>query len=147
MIAWPYAIFLSLLTMAIHYEAISLNARLQTRMSENTRGRMFQILIILFAAHVIEIELFALGLYIGTSFLDLGTLSGATGSYYLDLSYFSAVSYTSVGYGDIVAEGPIRLVASLEALVGLLMIAWSGAYTVYFMERQWSPKDSPDLRK
>ena len=35
--------------------------------------------------------------------------------------YFSGVTYTSVGYGDLVLVRPWRLLAPIEALTGLLM--------------------------
>ncbi|MCK4613762.1 MAG: pentapeptide repeat-containing protein, partial [Thermoplasmata archaeon] len=42
-------------------------------------------------------------------------------SYYL---YFSIVTFTTLGYGDMSPNGGMRLVASSEALIGALMIAY-----------------------
>ena len=42
--------------------------------------------------------------------------------------YFSAVTYTTTGYGDIVLPGPWRLVGGIEALTGILMCGWSAAF-------------------
>jgi Ion channel len=39
--------------------------------------------------------------------------------------YFSAVTYTSVGYGDLVLLRPWRMLAPLEALTGILMCGLS----------------------
>jgi len=39
--------------------------------------------------------------------------------------YFSGVTYTTVGYGDVVLTGPWRMLAPVEALVGILMCGLS----------------------
>ncbi len=41
--------------------------------------------------------------------------------------YFSAVTYTTVGYGDVVLPHRWRLSAGVEALTGILMCGWSTA--------------------
>lgn len=42
--------------------------------------------------------------------------------------YFSAVTYTTVGYGDLVLPKEWRLVGGVEALTGILMCGWSTAF-------------------
>jgi voltage-gated potassium channel len=42
--------------------------------------------------------------------------------------YFSASSYTTVGYGDIVLPANWRLLGVLESLTGVLLLGWSAAY-------------------
>ena len=39
--------------------------------------------------------------------------------------YFSAVTYTTTGYGDLVLPDPSRMLAAVEALTGILMCGWS----------------------
>jgi hypothetical protein len=39
--------------------------------------------------------------------------------------YFSAVTYTTVGYGDLVLPENWRLYAAVEGLTGILMCGWS----------------------
>jgi hypothetical protein len=39
--------------------------------------------------------------------------------------YFSAVTYTTTGYGDLVLPMDWRLVGAVEALTGILMCSWS----------------------
>ena len=51
--------------------------------------------------------------------------------------YFSAVSYTSLGLGDIYPTGGLRLVTGAEALLGLLMIAWSASFAYLLMVELW----------
>ena len=42
--------------------------------------------------------------------------------------YFSAVTYTTTGYGDLVLPKEWRLVGGVEALTGILMCGWSAAF-------------------
>jgi hypothetical protein len=42
--------------------------------------------------------------------------------------YFSAVTYTTTGYGDVVLPREWRLVGGVEALTGILMCGWSTGY-------------------
>jgi voltage-gated potassium channel Kch len=42
--------------------------------------------------------------------------------------YFSAVTYTTTGYGDLVLPETWRLVGGVEALTGILMCGWSTGF-------------------
>ena len=42
--------------------------------------------------------------------------------------YFSAVTYTTTGYGDLVLPPSWRLVGAVEALTGILMCGWSTGF-------------------
>ena len=42
--------------------------------------------------------------------------------------YFSAVTYTTTGYGDLLLPNEWRLVGGVEALTGILMCGWSAAF-------------------
>ena len=51
--------------------------------------------------------------------------------------YFSAVTYTTVGYGDVVLppDNGWRLVAGIEALTGIMMVGWTSALIFYVLVR------------
>jgi len=56
----------------------------------------------------------------------------------LDLAvYFSAVTYATIGYGDITPPAHLRLIASMEGLTGILMCAWSGGFFFSVVTRVW----------
>lgn len=44
--------------------------------------------------------------------------------------YFSTVTFSTLGYGDIVPEPGWRLLAGLEGVDGFLLIGWSTAYLI-----------------
>ena len=49
--------------------------------------------------------------------------------------YFSIVTYTTLGYGDITLDPGWRLLASFEAANGIIMFGWTTAIIVAFVQR------------
>ena len=49
--------------------------------------------------------------------------------------YFSAVTYTTTGYGDLVLPEAWRLVGAIEALTGILMCGWSTGFFFAIVSR------------
>jgi voltage-gated potassium channel len=47
--------------------------------------------------------------------------------------YFSLTSYTTLGFGDVVLHRPWRILAGLEAMIGVLMFGWSTASLAAFL--------------
>jgi len=79
------------------------------------------------------------GLYWLTGFsrrpglVDNGTPIAGTLSGFLSALYFSFVTTTSVGYGDVLPFGPVRILSVFEAVAGLLMF---GALVAKFVSRR-----------
>ena len=53
--------------------------------------------------------------------------------------YFSAVTYATIGYGDIVPPESWRLLAAMEGLTGILMCTWSGGFFFAVVSRMYLP--------
>jgi voltage-gated potassium channel Kch len=49
--------------------------------------------------------------------------------------YFSAVTYTTTGYGDVVLAEGWRLLGAVEALTGILMCGWSTGFFFAIVNR------------
>lgn len=73
----------------------------------------------LFAVLTVEVWVWAVAFYI----------VGAFDTFALSL-YFSSVTFSTLGYGDVVPADNWRLFAALEGINGFLMIGWSTAYLV-----------------
>jgi hypothetical protein len=63
--------------------------------------------------------------------------------------YFSAVTYTTTGYGDVVLPLEWRLLGGVEALTGILMCGWSTGFFFAVVSRLESPNSSrvPEVRR
>lgn len=94
--------------------------------------------LILIAVSWVEIVFFALGLLVADRLLGLGTLAGEFGGNTIDYFYFSAITFTTVGYGDIFPTGGLKIIAAIESHVGLMMIAWSGTFAFFFLKSNWA---------
>ena len=57
--------------------------------------------------------------------------------------YFSAVTYTTTGYGDLVLPQEWRLVGGVEALTGILMCGWSAAFFFAVVSRMNETRSKP----
>ena len=60
--------------------------------------------------------------------------------------YFSAVTYTTTGYGDLVLPEEWRLLGGVEALTGILMCGWSTGFFFLIVSRIHEPQGRMDRR-
>jgi hypothetical protein len=129
-------LLLVIVTSLIHYEALTLLSRRLPQAGLPRRALVVAALAGLFVAHALEIVLYGLSYALLANWAGHGGLGlGVTG---LDTAlYFSAETYTSLGFGDVAPVGPMRLMAGVEALNGLLLIAWSASFMYLEMERHW----------
>ncbi|MCK5190281.1 MAG: two pore domain potassium channel family protein, partial [Methylococcales bacterium] len=88
-------------------------------------------------AHIIEIAIYAGAYILSIELFELGNLKGMAENDSMEYLYFSSVIYTSLGIGDIHPTGHIRFLTGIEALNGLLLIAWSAAFAFLAMRRLW----------
>lgn len=147
LVAAAFCLGLLLLSTAIHYEVLRALSFGLPSMRMPARAKLILVILGTFCAHAAEILLYALVIYVLVRYLHLGTLGQAHQFSFSAAVYFSAETYTSLGYGDVVPSGDLRLLAGVEALNGLLLIGWSASYTYIAMERFWSgdlQKEEPD---
>jgi hypothetical protein len=132
-------------TMVIHYEALFwLSKKLPKLCQIRPRLQVLVGVLCVFIVHVIEIWLFAFAFYFSSMIEGMGKLTGnlSEGGGLLDCVYFSFVTFTTVGYGDVVAEGRLRYLGGIESLTGIVLITWSASFLFVEMQRNWA-----DLRK
>lgn len=132
------ATILVALTILVHYEVLRLASEALPFLARiRPRGRVVIVVFACFAAHTIEVWLFALAYFLFVNVFALGGFGGTHEGGLLDYVYFSVVTYTSLGFGDLYPIDNVRLIAGVEALVGLLMIGWSASFTYLAMEKFW----------
>ena len=73
----------------------------------------------IFAIMTVEVWVWALAYIVTGSFDDFVTAL-----------YFSTVTFSTLGYGDVLPHSEWRLFTALEGVNGFLMIGWSTAYLV-----------------
>ncbi len=135
------ALLLVGLTTLIHYECLRLLDAWLPRLKGSAHPKVLIAIGGVLVAHLVEISVYAAG-YAWVLTLDgtgdLGTPDRPGGDESLvTCLYFSAITFSSVGYGDIVPHGPIRLLAAIQPLHGLVLIGWSASFAYISMERYW----------
>ena len=73
----------------------------------------------LFLAHTIEVWVWAI------AYVVVGAVNGLE-----EAVYFSTVTFSTLGYGDITPAPAWRVFAALEGMNGFILIGWSIAYLV-----------------
>lgn len=124
--------FTFVLSGALHYVIVSSAIRHLGAATWHRGRKLVVALCVSGIAHVVAASLYALAYGAGRA-LGIGDLRGETPATAMDVFYFSLVSYTSLGLGDIVPTGHLRLIAGVEALNGFLLISCSAAMLFLFM--------------
>jgi hypothetical protein len=77
-------------------------------------------------AHLIEISLWSMFYYWWSVMPDIESSF-----------YFSVMTYTTIGYGDVVPPIHWRLLAGVEGLTGILMCGWTTAFFLTIVNRMY----------
>ncbi|HEX4709549.1 ion channel [Phenylobacterium sp.] len=150
--AFALAVGLTLAALGMHYEALRVLSVVPQAARISARLKTLVVIIGAIAAHIAEAAAFAVGYWVGEAPLHLGRFAGggqleASGQLGpLQLFYFSLEAFTTQGVGDVYPVGPLRLVASLEPLAGLILIGWSTSFTFVVMRRYWRLKSEATVK-
>lgn len=128
----------------LHYEGLTYLSRGLRRLPGRPRPRILVLILSLLVLHTIEIWLFGIAYYACVEWglgqiLPLHPEVAATAL--MDFVYFSAVVYTTVGFGEIVPQGAVRALVGAEGITGLTLITWSASYTYLEMQQFWREGD------
>lgn len=136
-IAVIIGILLVLATASFHYSVLRWLSGGMARIAMQPHRRVLSIIFVVLAAHLVEIILYAGSYAVSVQGLGFGQFNGLPVKQPLDFLYFSIVTYTSLGLGDVFPGGHLRFIAGIEALNGLLLITWSGSFIYLAMGRLW----------
>src|SRR3954454_9368677 len=126
----PVALTLMALCVAVHAAGVSwalqrLRRRPRVALQFWASTRLFVFVSIwIVLLHLVEISLWAAFYLWRNAMPDLASAL-----------YFSAVTYTTTGYGDVVLVEGCRLLGAVEALTGILMCGWSTGFFFAIVNR------------
>ncbi|HEX3366422.1 ion channel [Phenylobacterium sp.] len=137
------ALVISFLAVLIHYEALGGISVLTVRAPVSPRLKMLGVIFAVVIAHMVEAGVFAFAFWLGAAVMHLGRFVGDAPQNAFQYYYFALETYTTQSVGDLYPIGGLRVVASLEPLVGLILIGWSTSFSFVVMRRYWRLKPSP----
>lgn len=133
-----------LICVGIHYQLFVLLSSQLPRLRFLQRQRVLIGIVGAIIAHGFEIGVFAAALAILHRLpadWNVGDLIGAEARAGTDYLYCSAMSYTTLGFENVTPIGSIRLMVGIEALTGLVLVAWSASFTYVQMQKYWGVHD------
>ena len=133
-----FAVLLVAICVLVHYEALRLASNLLPGLNIRPRKRILVVIGVAFLAHSLEIWIYGVAFWLIANYLAIGDIIGKVPVGFPEYIYYSTVSYTSLGLGDLYPTGVLRLLTGVEALQGLAMIAWTGSFTFLAMEKFWT---------
>ena len=140
------ALFCLLVTIGLHAEGLDVIRLEIGRRPVDERLRLIIVVSSAILLHLVEIGFYAMVIWALNVVIDVGDIVGAREFSGMDYFYYSAETFTALGAGDLSATGGLRLIASIEPLNGLVLIAWTGAFTYWAMEHYWSVKTRKSAR-
>ena len=125
------------LTTLLHYEVLrGMNGWLPA-FRIPSRSKLLVVMFFAFTVHILEIGLYGAAIFALIHYAALGDLTGSGGATLINCIYFSTETYSTLGLGDLIPTGPVRLLAGAEALNGLVLVGWSASFAYIAMERFW----------
>lgn len=136
-IAFGFSLLLIIITIFMHFEAMSWISRLLPRDKVPPGPMVMVVMLGITLAHVAEILIYAVAYLLLTGRFGLGGFSEQFESTFTNFFYFSAVSYTTVGLSSFYATGNLKIIAALEALNGFVLITWSASFGYSALGQFW----------
>jgi voltage-gated potassium channel Kch len=103
----------------------------ESRLHLNRVLRVGRVVLIMYLVAIVEVLIWS------AAYLTLGSIEG-----FEKAIYFSAVTFTTLGYGDVVLDGSRRLLSAIEAVNGIIMFGWSTAIVIAAVQRVYSNRES-----
>jgi hypothetical protein len=125
------------LAVLVHYEGLAWLSSWLARVHSVRRRKVLLGVYGVIVLHVVEIWLFGLAIWGLLHKTAAGSISGVSHTPLLDSIYLSAVTFSTVGFGDLTPVGPIRFLSGTEALTGFILITWSASFLYLEMEQYW----------
>src|SRR5215470_10629366 len=99
---------------------------LESPSARRRSGLLLALFLSIVLLHLIQVSLWAVLFWRAN---QLPTLETAV--------YFSLITYTTIGYGDVVLGPGWRVLAGIEGLTGIILIGWSTAFMFAIVNRMY----------
>ena len=125
--------FIMVMTTAIHTVAMMMALHLVERQEKTQKPRLLRktniylvsgIVLMMFLVSLAEVLIWA------WTYLVLNAIEGLE-----QAVYFSMVTFTTLGYGDVLLDERWRLLASFEAANGIIIFGWTTAVLIAAVQR------------
>ncbi len=122
------------------YELLRYIGNRLPNMTMPPRLRVLMVVGCIFIAHITNIWFFGI-IYYYFHLFQLGALNGPDqtplAADIVTSLYYSGVVYTTLGLGDLVPSGALRMITNVESLTGFILIGWTVSFTYLAMIRFW----------
>ena len=131
---WSIIFTVILVALSLKIHGLTLNYLSQNTAKKFIYKDFITISTCLIGSHLVQIILFAFYYYMSyQSNPEQNLFGGNLSGNFSDFFYYSINCYTTLGTGDIFANGPMRIATGLEALIGLVLIAWTATFKLSYL--------------
>lgn len=121
-----------------HFGLMTLNAIVGNE-KKHPHGSIIAAFMGLLVLHTLEILAFAAVYMFLLQYDWMGGFGGKFGGTWNDLIYFSGINFTTLGYSQIEATGPVRMINMMHSLGGFMVLTWSATF-IYSIWEMTSPR-------
>lgn len=128
------------LSALLHYEGLFRMGRYVHVRIAHSKRQPVQVLMAIFGImllHMTQIVIFGTVWWGLLQVSGTGAVAGIRVLQWHGALFLSSLAYTSLGFDTLVPIGAIRILASVEALTGLVLVAWSASFAFLLMQRHW----------
>jgi len=129
------------LCVLLQYEALVFVWRHLGKRTVQRRAKVLFGILAVILVHTAEVVIFGATLWCLLQWPQTGGLHGPEIVDFFECVYLSAVTFSTVGFGDVAPVGAIRFTSATEALCGFVLITWSASFTYLEMEKFWRSED------
>jgi hypothetical protein len=129
------------LAVLVHYEGLRWMSQMLSRLPALRRRKVLFGVYGVVLLHVTEIWLFGVATWLLLKVPHAGLIAGSPTGNFLDAIYLSAITFSTVGFGDLSPMGALRFLSGTEALTGFILITWSASFLFLEMQEFWRRRE------
>ncbi len=132
------------LTILVNYEVLNIVWKHLPKIEKSPRKGIVYIMLAIIAGHTFAVWIYGLGYLLIADIFYKEVLVEQGFDGFIKYLFASAQIYSSLGSADLFSLGTMRFLASIEALNGIVMVAWTFSLTYVVIDKTWQ---MPKLHK